>query len=77
MPLAIIMHPITLFKELPLLVKIAGQLRDMGYATLRFDFPGHGESDGALEEITLTSAGKAAEFVAEEMRKNQQFSSFI
>lgn len=41
---------------------VAKQLYKMGIATLRFDFPGHGESGGTTEELTIS---RGAELVDE------------
>lgn len=53
--MAIIMHGFTGNKNEPLLQKIADNLRDENVASVRFDFNGHGESDGKFEEMTVVN----------------------
>ncbi|WP_125709883.1 alpha/beta hydrolase [Companilactobacillus zhongbaensis] len=63
--LAILMHGFTSdrgMKPDQLLYQIADRLNAEGFATLRVDFNGHGESDGAFEDMTVLneiSDGKA------------------
>ncbi len=52
-PMAIICHGFTASKECRLLCLIADSLQQKGIASIRFDFNGHGESDGKLEEMTV------------------------
>lgn len=52
-PLVIVMHGITGSKEDPVVVAIAAALRACGVATLRFDFNGHGASDGDPVDMTV------------------------
>ena len=52
-PLVVIMHGITVHKDWPLYKAISDRLAAEGYATLRFDFDGHGESTGADFEMTV------------------------
>ena len=40
-------------REETIFQRVAKQLSGVGYATLRFDFYGHGGSDGRFEELTL------------------------
>lgn len=54
--MALIMHGITADKNRPLLREIADHLRDENVASVRFDFNGHGESDGAFKDMTVPSA---------------------
>lgn len=51
--LAIIFHGLFGNKNYPVLAKIAEKLKDIGIASLRFDFNGHGESDGKFENMTV------------------------
>lgn len=54
-PVAIIMHGFTGRKDSPLLEEIADNLQRSGIASIRFDFNGHGESEGAFEEMTVVN----------------------
>lgn len=53
--MAILMHGFTTNKNTPLLRQIADNLRDENVASVRFDFDGHGESDGKFEDMTVPS----------------------
>lgn len=52
-PMVILAHGFTSRKEAPLLVQIGDRLCDAGIASIRFDFDGHGESDGAFVDMTV------------------------
>lgn len=52
-PFAIIMHGFTGRKDSRLLQLIADSLQCRGIASLRFDFNGHGESEGKFEDMTV------------------------
>ena len=52
-PLVIILHGFTADKENLLLLRIADELQAKGIASLRFDFNGHGESEGELQNMTV------------------------
>lgn len=54
-PLAILMHGFGGNKEAPLLGIVSDSLIAKGIATLRFDFDGHGESEGEFSEMTVPS----------------------
>lgn len=51
--MAILMHGFTANKNTALLRQIADNLRDENVASVRFDFNGHGESDGKFENMTV------------------------
>lgn len=51
--MAILMHGFTANKNTALLRQIADNLRDENVASVRFDFNGHGESDGKFEDMTV------------------------
>lgn len=53
--MAILMHGFTANKNTNLLKEIADNLRDENVASVRFDFNGHGESDGKFEDMTVPS----------------------
>lgn len=53
--MAILIHGFMENKNMPLLRKIADNLRDENIASIRFDFNGHGESDGKFEDMTVPS----------------------
>jgi len=52
-PMVIICHGFTSRKDTPLLNAVAAHLLDKGIASIRFDFNGHGESDGAFQNMTV------------------------
>jgi pimeloyl-ACP methyl ester carboxylesterase len=66
----ILVHGFTGNKNGPdnIFVKLARKLAEQGFAVLRFDFRGSGESDGRFEDMTITGEvgdlRKAIEFVA-------------
>lgn len=53
--MAILMHGFTANKNRPLLREIADDLRNENVASVRFDFNGHGESDGKFEDMTVVN----------------------
>ena len=50
-PLVILMHGITAQKNDSLMVKLAAKLHEAGLATIRFDFDGHGASEGDFQDM--------------------------
>nr|WP_319398874.1 alpha/beta fold hydrolase [uncultured Carboxylicivirga sp.] len=52
-PVVILMHGIFSNKEFPVLVEIANRLQENGIASIRFDFNGHGESEGDFINMTV------------------------
>ena len=52
-PLAILLHGLTSAKDRPHTILAAKSMRDAGFATLRFDLYGHGESGGEFRNHTL------------------------
>ena len=52
-PLVIIMHGFTANKEGELLKYLADDLEKYGIASLRFDFNGHGQSEGRFQDMTV------------------------
>ena len=65
-PMVIIMHGFTSDKDFVLLEQIASSLEKNGIASIRFDFNGHGMSEGKFEEMTvaneITDARKVYEY---------------
>lgn len=53
--MAIIMHGFTANRNMALLKQIADNLRNENVASVRFDFNGHGESDGKFEDMTVSN----------------------
>lgn len=51
--MAIIMHGFTANRNTALLKQVADNLRNENVASVRFDFNGHGESDGKFEDMTV------------------------
>ncbi len=51
-PLVMIIHGFNASKDMNLLVELAKQLHKKGIATIRFDFNGHGKSEGSFLDIT-------------------------
>ena len=66
-PIIVLCHGFSSGKDSPTYVDLEEQLNSKGVATFRFDFYGHGESDGEFEDITISEAVddalKAIEFV--------------
>lgn len=57
-PAVIICHGIQANKDRELLVDIANALSYANFITVRFDFHGHGESQGLFEHFTISNAMK-------------------
>lgn len=64
-PLVIIMHGFTATKERPLLTKLADDLEKDGIASIRFDFNGHGQSEGRFQDMTVPNEIEDAKHVYE------------
>jgi len=71
-PVVILMHGFNDNKNSSLLVVIADKLKNQGIASVRFDFDGHGESDGAFQNMTVPrevdDAVKVYEYVSHSKR---------
>ncbi|WP_066022043.1 MULTISPECIES: alpha/beta hydrolase family protein [Clostridium] len=52
-PLVIIMHGFTDDRQKPVVFNMAQELLKYGIASVRFDFNGHGESEGRFEDMTV------------------------
>lgn len=52
-PVVILMHGFNDNKNSSLLMMIADKLKNQGIASVRFDFDGHGESEGAFQDMTV------------------------
>ena len=52
-PLVILSHGFTSSKESDVIVAVDKELQKLGIATIRFDFDGHGESDGDFQFMTV------------------------
>lgn len=68
-PMAILCHGFTGQKEGKLFDAIAESLDKAGIATLRFDFNGHGESDGSFSRMTVLNEIEDAKLVYEYVSK--------
>ncbi len=62
-PVAVIMHGFTGNKNEKLLIQISQGLQAKGIASVRFDFNGHGESDGQFRNMTIANEIKDARAV--------------
>lgn len=54
-PLVIIMHGFTSNKDTELMTTLADDLEQEGIASLRFDFNGHGKSEGRFQDMTVVN----------------------
>ncbi|AEG41074.1 alpha/beta hydrolase [Lactobacillus kefiranofaciens] len=66
--MAIIMHGFTANRNTNLLKEIAANLRDENVASVRFDFNGHGESDGKFENMTVCNEIEDAKAILQYVR---------
>ena len=62
-PLVIICHGFTGTKTEPLHVNLANELEARGIASLRFDFNGHGDSEGNFQDMTVLNEIEDAKHV--------------
>lgn len=66
-PLVMILHGFNSSKQMTLLSAIADKLEQSGIASIRFDFNGHGESEGSFQNMTISNelndAKKVYEYV--------------
>lgn len=66
----ILAHGITVTKdEDGIFIDLAELLRDNGYAVFRFDFRGHGESEGKSEEMTIAGELEDLDYAIIEVEK--------
>jgi len=68
-PMVIIMHGFTSHKEEPLLTNLADDLEKAGIASIRFDFNGHGQSEGRFQDMTVPNEIEDAKHVYEYVAK--------
>ena len=54
-PLVILCHGFNADKNYPLLKILADELETRGIASIRFDFNGHGNSDGDFQDMTIVN----------------------
>ena len=54
-PLVILCHGFNADKEYPVLKILADELESRGVASIRFDFNGHGKSDGEFQDMTIVN----------------------
>lgn len=52
-PLVVLMHGLMMRKEFVLIKKLADRLEMIGIASIRFDFNGHGNSEGEFQDMTV------------------------
>lgn len=67
-PMVIICHGFTAQKEQPLLKYLADYLETAGIASIRFDFNGHGASEGRFQDMTVLNEIEDAKKVFEYVR---------
>ncbi len=67
-PLVVICHGFTANKNQPMLVKLADYLEAAGIASIRFDFNGHGESEGRFQDMTVPNEIEDVKHVIEYAR---------
>lgn len=79
-PMVIIMHGFSSSKDAKLLQLIADDLEQVGIASIRFDFNGHGESDGRFQDMTVLNEiadAKAVYSYLKDEASNRSAISFI
>ena len=68
-PLVILCHGFNADKEYPLLKNLADELEARGIASIRFDFNGHGKSDGKFQDMTIVNEISDAKKVFDYVRQ--------
>ena len=66
--IAILMHGFTGNRNGELLTALADALLEKGVASVRFDFNGHGDSDGKLEDMTVLNEIADAKVILDHVR---------
>jgi len=72
-PIVILMHGFMSNKKLEPLKGIANELEAKGIASLRFDFDGHGKSEGRFRDMTVLTELDDARAVIDYVRQNPSF----
>ena len=74
-PLVMILHGFTGNKNEPRLIAIANNLEKEGIASIRFDFNGHGDSEGDFQDMTVLNEIEDAKKVYDYVSKLPQVTS--
>ena len=74
-PIAVLMHGFMANKKLEPLKSIANELESRGIASLRFDFDGHGESEGHFRDMTVLTELDDARHVIDYVRRASAYDS--
>jgi pimeloyl-ACP methyl ester carboxylesterase len=74
-PIAVLMHGFMANKKLEPLKSIANELESRGIASLRFDFDGHGESEGRFRAMTVLTELDDARHVLDYVRQAGAYDS--
>ena len=74
-PIAVLMHGFMANKKLEPLKSIANELENRGIASLRFDFDGHGESEGRFRDMTVLTELEDARRVIDYVRRAGAYDS--
>ena len=74
-PIAVLMHGFMANKKLEPLKSIANELENRGIASLRFDFDGHGESEGRFRDMTVLTELEDARRVIDYVRRTGAYDS--
>lgn len=67
-PLVILLHGFSASKDMPMFRQIADKLEKENIASIRFDFNGHGESEGRFSDMTILNELEDAKKVYEYVR---------
>ena len=68
-PFVVVMHGFTGNKNEKMLIQISEGLQSRGIGSVRFDFNGHGESDGQFEDMTIGNEIADCKAVIETVKK--------
>ena len=74
-PMVMILHGCTSERNFELLTTLANDLEAVGIASIRFDFNGHGESEGNFSDMTVLNEIEDAKKVYEYVRKLPEVTS--